>query len=215
MAEISNQLLAVLVIASIAISIGGTLMVFRLFWEVPAVTGMGTQEMGEANVTVGELVSILLDPYNITFGTLQPGESDNTTDDSPAPLVLYNAGTVLANVTMNTNSSVGDAILWNDTTLHSECTSGPSTTCEHFTYFSELNESGSVDTACGLACGSGGCQDSWNSVNLDAAAPEIVVDCLKFVDSTDSVKVHLNVTVPTDESAGPKGVFLVFYAKKS
>ena len=55
---------------------------------------------GTANVTVGQTVDITLTIGNLDFGSINIGQTNNTTDFSPPPFVIENIGNTDVNITI-------------------------------------------------------------------------------------------------------------------
>lgn len=55
-------------------------------------------------VNISSLVSFNLNPDNITFGTLNPGDETNTSLNNPLPIVINNTGNCYVNISVNATS---------------------------------------------------------------------------------------------------------------
>ncbi|MEW6063217.1 MAG: hypothetical protein AB1571_02510 [Nanoarchaeota archaeon] len=193
MSEISDKLLIVLVIVAIAVSLFGTTATISKLSNLgglASISGAATSTpTGVVNISVVKLVFISLPVASIDFGSLEVNQNNNTIDDSPLPFQLQNDGTTNANVT------IGASDLFTGT--------GASNPSSYYQFKSSLNESGSViNSTLDLV-------NEW--INMPTTGSPIkVVSNLKYQDLNDLVKVHINVTVPSDEPAGAKSSTVIF-----
>jgi hypothetical protein len=114
---------------------------------------------------------------NSSFGSMSPGSTDDTTDDSPSPIVIRNIGTVRLNVTVN-----GTALF-----------SSVAMNTENYQFMGAENETGSYTAGCS--------QTSF--ANMDTAAAKIFCYLL-YEDNADEADIEINVAVPIAEPPGPK-----------
>ncbi len=187
--------LSVLIIAALAVSISATALSIGRVSSIDLITGMATSTpSGKANVTVPSKTYISLPIDMVNFGELDVGLSNDTTDDSPLPFTLRNDGTVNVNVT------IGATDLFTGT--------GGGNPSTYYQYKSEEYEVGSViNTTTDLIT---------TFINMPTTgSPEMVVSRLRFPNAYDSIKVHLNVTVPLDEAAGEKTSTVTFTATQA
>ncbi|MEM5798333.1 MAG: right-handed parallel beta-helix repeat-containing protein [Candidatus Aenigmatarchaeota archaeon] len=164
-------------------------------WAESGILQLG-QGTGGGNVTVTILTSITISlPVDtVNFGTMQLGQSDNTTDNSPPPFILQNDGSVPVNITINATQ------LW-----YSSLGSG---TSSYYQFKTECNESSCVpDPDNDLVT-------SWTNIPINEQA---ILACsnLRFIDNQDTVKIHIKVTVPVDEPAGSKNSTVTFTASQA
>ncbi len=183
---VSNNVLAVLVVIAIVISLAGIATTLNLLGQVPVLTGGVT---GVTQATVAAAITISLPVNTVNFGTMNVGDTDNTTDLSPYPFVVRNDGSVDVNVTVNATQ------LWSGT--------GATGTSTYYQFLSAENETGSVfNSSIDLVT-------DWT--NMPIASPAVkLVDRLKFTDANDEVRAHIKVTVPLDEPAGAKSSTVTF-----
>jgi len=113
-----------------------------------------------------------------SFGTMALGQSADTTDDTPTPLVTRNIGNVLLNVTINA------------TPLFSTVSMDTS----HYQFKADENESGSYAS---------GSQNA-SFANMDNATSKTIFCNLSYEDANDEGEVEINITVPVSESPGAK-----------
>ena len=113
--DISNNLLAVLVIIAVAVSISGTMTTMSLIGGSVPITGFAqTTATGTAQVELESVASIELVVNAVDFGTIEstPDTTNDTTDFSPHPFVVKNNGSVVINI--STAEDSGDALWIND-----------------------------------------------------------------------------------------------------
>ena len=101
--EISNSLVAVLVVAAIVISVAGTMTTLNIINQFTLVPGDITGHIaGTVNVTVNESVIInwVVQQINFTLNTPESGLEfwNDTSDDQPPPFKIRNDGSVNVNV---------------------------------------------------------------------------------------------------------------------
>ncbi len=114
---------------------------------------------------------------NTTFGQMSIGQNNDTTDNSPNPIVVRNIGNVRLNVTVNATQLFSTANL--DTT--------------YYQFKADHNESSSFTDACSQT----------TFANMNSAAQKIYCFLL-YEDNADEGQIELNVTVPLTEPPGTK-----------
>ena len=192
MNEISNKTLAILVAVAIIVSVVGTATL--LIRTKAIATGAAT---GIAKVDVTGLVAISLPTSTVDFGTVYQGAADNTTDNSPGPLVIQNDGGV------NVNVSIARDV--NSTALFSGTGGGDNTASFQFKVdnSTEPNSFNWVDST-----------TTWTNIPGVAGINNVLTE-LKYQDSTDTAEVDLLINIPSDEPVGAKNETLVFTAIQS
>lgn len=171
-----------LVFALLAFSLVVTLIESGVFTGLTGITGGAT---GVAKVTVLCFVALSLPQSVVDFGGVFPGVTDNTTDDSPAPLLLQNDGGARVNVTIERDSS--------SFPLFSGTGGGDNTTSFQFKA-DQSNESGSFDMS----------QSVMVFTPVPGTTPVLAIARLNFSDAHDSAEVDLLIAVPFDEPPGEK-----------
>ncbi len=190
--EISNKGLAILVALAIIVSIASTVTLLAKI--KPVTTGAAT---GIAKVDVSPIVAISLPVNAVDFGTVLQGATDNTTDNSPGPLIIQNDGGVDVNVSIARDT--------NSTPLFSGTGGGDNTASFKFK-IDNSTEPNSFDYASSTT--------TWTNVP-GVAGLNNVLNVLKFQDASDTAEVDLLINVPADESVGKKNETLVFTAAQS
>lgn len=165
------------------------------FSSMAAISGAATTTpTGVANVTVPSKTYISLPVPTIDFGELDVNLANDTTDNSPPPFTLQNDGTVNVNVT------IGATDLFTGT--------GASNPSSYYQFKSEENEAGSViNTTNDLI-------STFTNMPI-TGSPVKVVSRLRFPTAYDSIKVHINITVPGDETSGGKTSTVTFTATQA
>ena len=189
-----NTLTAVLAIALLLSIAATTYSIGRMSAIAPFTGAATTTPTGVANVTVPSKTYISLPVQYIDFGELDVGLSNDTSDNSPPPFVLQNDGTVNVNVT------IGATDMFSGT--------GGANPSLYYQFKSNENEAGSVlNTTTDLITA--------YTYMPATGSPAKVVSRLRFPTAYDSVKVHINVTVPLDEAAGGKTSTVTFTATQA
>ena len=110
--EISNNMLAALVLIAMAASFTATVTIMSKFpAEQFPITGMApqTEGTGLANVTLEAEANIKLIVDYVNFVTIAAGSENDTTNDFPEPFLILNNGTAHINVSIAEQSS---ALFW-------------------------------------------------------------------------------------------------------
>jgi hypothetical protein len=149
----------------------------RYYWKVRA--GDGTENSSwstryEFDVFSALILNLTVDTVN--FGTLNRSLSNNTEDNSPPPFILENLGNI--NVSVNITATQ----LWVTVAYPSH----------YYQYKVAENETGSFNTAAS--------QTTW--YNMTNSENKYDIDALDWDNSSDSAKIHINVTAPYDEPGG-------------
>jgi hypothetical protein len=209
--EISNNALAVLVIAAMVVSIAGTMSMLSIIPRQPiGITGMQTTtQAGIANATLSPEVHIeLVDPAGprdwslVEFHDIQPGDYNDTADMHPHPFRLRNNGSVVVNVSIAEATATGSNELWNQDDTCESCfqfNATPNGTSGAVSYASWTNFAGSTEAA------------NTGAMSTD---PATLVYNLTTDDTGDArdIYVHLNITPPGAEASGVKEATILFLA---
>ncbi|MFH1585758.1 MAG: LamG-like jellyroll fold domain-containing protein [archaeon] len=155
-------------------------------WSVRANDGDGWGAWTTARkINVSALVTAVLVNDTMNFGTMNLGDSDNTTDGTPSPFVLRNDGNCLTNVTINASS------LWTSVALNTS-----------YYQFKVDNNSGEEGAFNWLLS-----QITWSNLT---ETNQIVFVELNWSDATDSAEVEILVEVPSSELAAIKSSTIYF-----
>jgi|GEM_PF-3087854 len=148
-------------------------------WTVTACdvfNACNTSLIFDFNITSVANLELIINATN--FGTMTNNENNDTTDDSPTPLVARNTGNVLLNVTIN-----GTALF-----------TSISMNTFYYQFKADENESGSYI---------GSCSQNLTFANM-STSPKNLFCNMSYVDANDEGEIELNITVPVTEGAGAK-----------
>ncbi|MDP3026447.1 MAG: LamG domain-containing protein, partial [Nanoarchaeota archaeon] len=157
-------------------------------WTVRAYDGVNYSSWAaERNLSIQSLLTISLPVSSVNFGNMNISDTENTSDNSPPPLVLSNDGNAELNISANFTD------LW-------DSIANPSNNFQ----FKVRN----LSSGCFVTSGS---QTSWaNSPSITAK----VINRLNFTSGyqtgCSNTSVDLLVTVPDDESPGDKSSIITF-----
>ena len=181
--ENTNNLVAVLIVAAIAVSLAGTITTLNMVnrYLGPSLTGAAT---GYVNVTVNESIALVFVNQQVDFPALNPQGSgltfnDDTTDNDPEPLVIRNDGSTTVNITLDSDKDI-----W-------QTQSSPSA---YFTFMCGDNTS---------TCDIDECADCsvTTFTNVPQGSPDLVIWNMSYRENQDQLEIEFNVTVPTGEPA--------------
>jgi len=180
MADISNEVLAILVIAAMAISLAGTLSTLSYLGAETPITGLYS---GITNVTVVRLAAIDILVALVEFGDMAQDSTNETSDYSPHPFVIQNNGTVFVNM------SIYAELLW------------PAAKPFNNSYYrynsSDDNATNTAQSVLQLGWVSG-----WQNMTASATPLPNLATCINNSPDANTINVHINITVPTQASAG-------------
>lgn len=131
-----------------------------------------------SNFTIKSIVDIELIVNSTDFTEMSNGENNDTTDNSPTPLVAENLGNVIVNVSINA-SNLFESVAMNTV---------------YYRFAAGENESGSYTGACS--------QTTFANME-NTSQPRIFCELL-YEDTNDDGEIELNVTVPDNEGSGVK-----------
>lgn len=202
MAEISNEALAVLMVAVIVVVIGS---VVSLTWmDIPDITGRAT-DTGTAQVNVTELVSISLDVSSIDFGdgyvnttcgttailnTTSTGNVEcGTFPGTGTDFIVNNTGNVPINLTVSAGADAAGLIGGTSPAYQGRA--------------QDNTESGSC---------AGTLTSSWQSLSTTAVN---LCDNLSYSASADALDTEIQMKIPEDSTKGVLSDTLTFEGLKS
>jgi|GEM_PF-2389818 len=229
MAEISNNLLAALLIVAVVISIVGLVNIFTLA-PVIRYTGVAT---GKANVSIESQLSIKLLRNETLFGSGSPNLAATGTavaiwsnrtsiqvdGDASSDIGAFNNGSQGNGTDYNTGTYVYPFVVENDGNDPDTCIRisaaqaaasfiGGVAQTPHFYWAAMANEStwgstqsGAPSTLTANPCiGTGtALVDEWTEMTTSSAT---VCDPLNATDWTDELRIHFRLEIPTDASGG-------------
>lgn len=188
--EVPVSSLLILSIIIIVITIAGA---FSLFSRHASITGAVT---GVAEVDVVCLVAISLPVNHVNFGAVPQSYFDDTSDNSPEPMLVQNDGSIKVDVSIARDET--------STALFSGTGGGDNTTS--FQFKADYgNETGSFNYTESIT--------SWTPV--PGTEGLIVIKGLRYSDSEDSAEIDLKIQVPFNEPLGKKNQTLNFIAAAS
>jgi len=158
-------------------------------WKVRANDGISYSDWSEIwNFSVNSYVNIDLDPRGVNFTNSSTGITNTTVDNDPAPIVIYNHGNCLVNLTLNTT-----AWLWSEY----------QTSSEYWSFkvdeTSELRSYYAADTL-----------EGWTQFDM---SNQTIVAWFNYSDTNDSLEIDINITVPQTEPVGNKTGNFTVYAR--
>ena len=119
---------------------------------------------------------------------MRNGESNDTTDNVPGPLIIQNDGNVIANITwISANNS-----LWTSSGA------GLETSYFQFKVDNGTTEAGSFNWTNSTT--------TWSNITSVGVVNRTAVAYLLYNDSSDTAEIELKVVAPTNETAGMKSV---------
>ena len=150
-----------------------------LFWKVRAYDNYSYGNWSSVwNLTVQSSLIISLPINIVNFSTMNPGETDDTEDNSPLPLLLRNDGNVIV------DTIVEGTDLWT-------VISNPSI---YYQYKIGINKSGSFNIT----------ESTMSWTNMRTTNAIVDISSLLYQDSNDTAEIELKITVPLDEPPGPR-----------
>jgi len=150
------------------------------YWRVRAYDGMEFGNYSDVwNFSIEPFREVDLYISSLEFGALGLGDTNDTTDDSPAPLKIRNTGNIAVNVSINA------------TNLWSSVANG--TTNYRFKIDKLSTELGSFDYA--------NSQTSWYNLNVGLIS---AIRDLNYENDYDEAEMDVYVSVPPSESPGIK-----------
>jgi hypothetical protein len=213
--DISNKTLALLIIVVLAISLGTTLMSLNLNTRLgtllaarggQGITGFSTASgTGIANVTINTLASIRFSINNIQFGI---GSVNTTagnqvcslttnhtlgTKDPGGMCINFTAVANLDSLEIENDGSVNLTVNVSFNKNASTFIGGGTSLLEHLRYYADNNETNSCSSPVPIG---------WTEVGVANAQIAIcnTVQGLSFIQTRNSLGLHLNITIPYDST---------------
>lgn len=203
--EVSNNLLAALVVVAMAVSLAGTMSMLSIIPGQPSpITGMQTTpyQSGMANASLSSEVHIQLLVTLVNFGDIVKGASNDTADFDPHPFVLRNNGSLVVNVSIGESTG---ATLWDQDDTCETCfqyNSSANGTAGAFSYMAWSSFEGSAESADAASLETNPANLVYNLTNLATG-------------NARDVNVHLNITPPSSELGGYKEGTIYFKAAQA
>jgi hypothetical protein len=147
-------------------------------WKVRAYDGEDYGSFSaQRNFTIITSITCSMPVNAVSFGEINPGATNNTEGENPAPFIVQNNGNLKLNISINSTD------LW-------KSQPNPSS---YYQFRIDKNESSSWNYAL---------NDSWH--NIVKTAPLLSIGGLKYHNESDSAEIEIQVTGPSDEGAGAK-----------
>jgi hypothetical protein len=155
-------------------------------WTVESYDGEEYNSSSRRNFSIMPVILFILAPATLDFGDMLLDTEDDSTDGNPAPFLVENNGTVVADIV---NVTAGSH-LW---------IRAPSPTDKFQLKVSEA-EAGSINLS--------GSATDWTNVSLSNVT---IISALNYTNTSNSARVDFRIRVPVDEPPGQKSVQLTFY----
>jgi len=198
--SIGNNTLATLLIIVIFVSFLGT---WQSLMRLQGITGAATTALGYVNVTINETVGISMVTAIVNFTSAVQGQTRATiiaSDYNTGPLNLTNDGGTVINVSITDTQTIFSSASFARAT--------------HYVYNVTLADitTNAASKNCSLGYSNGlsytYAAGGWRA--MPSAGAETPICRLNFTDGKDSVRVDINITVPSDEAAGEKRAKITF-----
>jgi hypothetical protein len=223
MNDISNRTLATLLIAAIVVSLGGTLLSINKLTQRPvslAQTGRAVSDLGTAQVSIQESLSIILLTDSVDFGTGYVNMSNTNCAVNNVNLSTLGAGFDYEDCFVGGGTGT-DFVLQNNGNINASVSvRGPSKTdlfgtanplVKAFRWKASDAPAEDADVEVG-SCQGLVFNKTWTPFSNNAT----VCDDLDYGDSTDTIAVLVNMRFPWNQSTGLyTNSSITFYAVKS
>ncbi|MBM3231921.1 LamG domain-containing protein [Candidatus Pacearchaeota archaeon] len=162
-------------------------------WSVTA-TDDGTnygQFSAPFNLSVQAYLNFVMNISAVDFGNLEYLKYNDTSDNSPNPIIIINQGNVKANSTIGASSlwkSVANPSIYYTAKVDNVSTNG---IFQNKTFRADLSAT------------------SYTNIPL-TSSPIVLANALNYTDNFDTMEVDLNVTVPNTEGPGFKNSTITF-----
>ena len=159
-----------------------------LYWKVRAYDGYIYGNFSDIwNLTVQSSLIVSLPINTVDFGNIKPGESNDTLDNSPYPLIVQNDGNIIADIIVKGSD------LWIRKL-------NPSL---YYQYKIGINESNSFNLLLSTI--------NWTFMPTSNSIVDIAD--LKYTDESDTARIDLNITAASDEPAGARNSTITITAE--
>ncbi|MFH1445374.1 MAG: hypothetical protein ABIF08_02750 [Nanoarchaeota archaeon] len=186
---VDNNILAALVVVAIVVSLGTVAVTYNTLSSITTV-GAGTA-LGQTFLDLQTSTDISLPTNTVLFGTVNVGETHDTTDDVPLPFTVQNDGSV------NVDVEIKATDLWT----------------------AEVNPTPYYQAMCGnsleTVCPIGSVMLFSNIPENDALIGLQVIKNMDFADANDLLEVEIRIEVPPSEGAGTKSSDVTFTATQA
>ncbi len=203
-----NSPYALAALAIVVALLAGAAVNLASFYGAP-ITGYAS---GFVYINVSCSTSITLVNSTVTFGAIAAGATNNTRDTFPPALYVRNDGNVPVNISIRATSiftSIPNPTIFfgyacGNTTEHT-CTCVLNTIGANFTLSPDLGcntTSNAQNTLNGT--GQNGTQITFSAIPLNTLPAALVQYNFTFNDTNDELEIDINISIPSNESAGAK-----------
>jgi len=203
--EISNKTLAILVVAAIVVTLGGTMLVLK---QGPSaqLTGFVTQQTGTAAINVSEVIDIELDDSAIDFGT---GYVNDTATDRAC--TMNTEGTSETTDCLGDWASVTDSMhIVNEGNVNVILTVTGDNAATFITGTSPSFKLKSANDEAS-SCTNGTALDTYTELSGSVQ----LCSSLGYASTADSMYIYAEAIVPSDANPGVRTNTLTFTASKA
>ncbi|MEM4358254.1 MAG: right-handed parallel beta-helix repeat-containing protein, partial [Candidatus Pacearchaeota archaeon] len=159
-----------------------------LYWKVRAYDGKKYSGWSATrNFTILSSLIISLPINSINFSSMLPNEENDTTDNTPPPIIVQNDGNVIIDIIINGSD------LW---LMQPNPTS-------YYQYKIGINESGSFNENF----------STMNWTNMSATNIDIDIADLKYKNESDTAEIEIKLIVPSDEPPGSRDSIITITAE--
>ena len=208
--ETSNKTLALLLIAAIIISLGGTIIGLNKMWlyNEQGISGLATLGTGRVNLTISQNLSCVV-MSNVTFGSGgAPVAAFNLSTDGAAGntnngwLDCTNIGNNCYGITVNNTGNVNANVTFASEIQGATLTAGQLLSSNNDFVFRVKN---GTDTGANPGCKVANNLNTWSVVNT---TPMPACTNLTYQSANNIVTLEFNITLQPDIPAGAKGSYL-------
>ena len=171
------------------------ILLIGVFYNMRTNNGITGAASTQVSVQLAEVVSITLTRSSVDFGDVQPDATNDTLDNNPLPFVIENIGNTNVNISISRNNDSIALFLG----------TGGGDNSSSFQFQPAIDEQDAYDSLCSPS----------NWTNIPGINPVLAVCKLGSLINKNSVKIELQITVPSDEPAGIKSETLTFTAQQS
>lgn len=164
-------------------------------WTVRSFDGVNySASAAERNISINSEVGIILLNDTVNFTTIGLGQSDNTTDDNPLPIVIVNTGNVNETVNISADS------IWANSPSPTGNYQFRSGNYSSKPYSFNWTTSANLFTSMPLAGG--------------ASGSLVAIDAFDYHPVSDTARIEINLTAPIDEPPGNKTSTITLEARR-
>ncbi len=156
-------------------------------WTARAYDGSGEGSFASVfTFTIASVVRINLNTNETAFGSMFNGQQNDTTDNSPGPMIIENTGNVLTDVSIYASDALWDTIALNTTYFQFKVDNG--------------TEPASYNTSASLT--------SFANFMSGFANRTLTLKHFNYSDTNDSAEIDIKIVVPDAEPSGAKSAII-------